>query len=234
MFILTLMGTKDSEIAAGKAAIDAAVACSLDYVIFTSVADCDVCYDNITHFKSKLEIENYLKSTSLKYTILRPVSFLDNFDDPSVSNPLTRGSVKGLVPAGVKLRMVACQDIGKAATQMFLDQEKYSGKTITCVSCDASGEEVAAILSSVSSEPCKYSMVMPKWAMRIFVPDLARMTKYLEEKGLSANADNIAEFKTIVPDALDVEGFFKLKGRWANGEEFGSVPAPNSKYCNVL
>jgi uncharacterized protein YbjT (DUF2867 family) len=234
MYIVTLMGTKESEIAAGKAAIDAAVACSLDFVVFTSVADADVCYDNVTHFKSKLEIENYLKTTTLKYAILRPVAFLDNFDDPVNYNPLTRGSVKGFLRADIKCKLVACKDIGKAAAQMFLDPEKYNGKTVTCVSCDVDGEELAAALSSASSEPCKYSIGVPKLAMRFFFPDLYRMTIYLEEKGYSCTADDIAEFKKIVPDALDAEGFFKMKGRWANGEEFGSVPAPSSKFCIML
>lgn len=234
MYIVTLMGTKESEIAAGRAAIDAAIACSLDFVVFTSVADSDVCYDNITHFKSKFEIENYLKSTTLKHAILRPVAFLDNFDDPANYNPLTRGSVKGLVKADIKLKMVACKDIGKAAAQMFLDPEKYNGKTITCVSCDSSGEEVAAALSSASSEPCKYSFAMPRFALRLFFPDLYRMTIYFEEKGYSCTSDDMAEFRKIVPDALDAEGFFKMKGRWANGEEFGSVPETRSKVCSIL
>jgi uncharacterized protein YbjT (DUF2867 family) len=229
------MGTKESEISAGKAAIDAAIACSLDFVVFSSVADCDICYDNIFHFKSKFEIENYLMSTTLKYTILRPVSFLDNFDDPSIKNSLIRGSVKGLVQSNVKIRMVACKDVGKAAAQIFVDPEKHYGKTITCVSCYASGEEVAEVLSTVSSEPCKYSTVLPKWAMWLFIPEIARMIKYYEEKGILDNANDIAEFQTIVPDALDVEGFFKMKGRWANGEVFGSVPASSkSKFCSVL
>ncbi len=238
MFLVTLLGTKESEkeseIAAGTAAIDAALACSLDFVVFSSTADADVCYDSIAHFKSKFEIENYLKSTALRYSILRPVSFLDNFDDPANYNPLTRGSVKGLVHPEIKLKMVACKDVGKAATQMFINPEKFNGKTITCVSCDASGEEVATVLASVSSEPCKYSLQMPKWVMRLVIPDLARMVTYFEEKGYSCSSDHIAAFKRIVPDALDVEGFFKMKGHWANGEEFGSVPSPSSKVCSML
>ncbi len=78
------------------------------------------------------------------------------------------------VPGHIKLRMVACKDIWNAATQVFLDPEKYSGKTISSISCNASREEeVAAILSCVSSELCKYSLVMPKWAMRLLFPNLA-------------------------------------------------------------
>lgn len=70
------MGMKESEISAGKATIDAAIACSLYFVAFSSVADCDICYDTILNFKSKFDIENYLKSTTLKYTILQPVSWI--------------------------------------------------------------------------------------------------------------------------------------------------------------
>mmetsp|Transcript_7676 Transcript_7676/g.11149 ORF Transcript_7676/g.11149 Transcript_7676/m.11149 type:complete len:313 (+) Transcript_7676:283-1221(+) len=235
LYILTLVGTKESEIKAGKAAIDAAVACSIEFVVFTSVADADVCYDNVTHFKSKLEIENYLKTTTLNYSILRPVAFLDNFDDPVNYNPLTRGCVKSMWHGDVKVKMVSCRDTGKAAAQMFLHPEEYKGKTITCVSCDVTGEEVASALSTVSSEPCKYSMAMPFWVTRILFPDVARMVTYLEEKGYSCTDQDIAEFKKIVPDAQDPEAFFIMKGRWSNGEAFGSVPvASSSKSCSVM
>lgn len=235
LYIVTLMGTKESEIKAGKAAIDAAVACSLDFVVFTSVADADVCYDNVTHFKSKLEIENYLKATSLSYSILRPVAFLDNFDDPVNYNPLTRGSVKSMWRSDLKVKMVSCRDIGKAAAQMFLDPAKSTGKTITCVSCDVTGDEVAAALTKVSSEPCKYSMAMPFWVTKLFFPDLARMVTYFEEKGYSCTAEDIVEFKKLVPDAQDPEAFFTMRGRWANGEAFGSTPVSStSKFCIVL
>ncbi len=238
MFIVTPLGTKESEkdyeIAAGKAAIDAAIACSLEFVVFSSTADADVCYDNITHWKSKFEIENYLKSTGLRFAILRPVSFLDNFDDSQSYNPLTRGCVKGLVSPNIKLKMVACRDVGKAAAKIFMNPEKFHEKTITCVSCDASGEEVAAALSSASNEPCKYYMQMPKWLMRLVIPDIARMVTYLEEKGYSCTSDDISEFLDIVPDALDAEGFFKMKGRWANGEVFGTVPVPCQQVCEIV
>lgn len=61
------------------------------------------------------------------------------------------------------------------------------------------------------------------------------MSTYFEEKGLSANANDIAEFQMIVPNALDVEGFFKMKGCWANEDIFGSVPVSSkSKFCSVF
>jgi len=215
MFIVTPLGTKESEkdyeIAAGKAAIDAAIACSLEFVVFSSTA-----------------------ATGLRFAILRPVSFLDNFDDSQSYNPLTRGCVKGLVSPNIKLKMVACRDVGKAAAKIFMNPEKFHEKTITCVSCDASGEEVAAALSSASNEPCKYSMQMPKWLMRLVIPDIARMVTYLEEKGYSCTSDDISEFLDIVPDALDAEGFFKMKGRWANGEVFGTVPVPCQQVCEIV
>lgn len=233
MFILTLMTTKAGEIAAGKAAIDASIAASLEFVVFSSVADADVCYDNIDHFKSKFEIEKLIKASGLRHAILRPVAFLDNFDDP-VNNPLKRGFVSGIWRGDLRVKFVACHDIGKAAAKVFADPAAFEKRTITCVSCDVTGHELAAALTAASGEKCRFKQVLPAWLVRILMPEMGHMITYFEEMGYSCTEKDMAEFKQLVPDAVSPEGFFRLKGEWANGEKFGSRPAPSRSLGSSL
>jgi uncharacterized protein YbjT (DUF2867 family) len=197
MFLVTLMGTRASEVAAGKAAIDAATNCGVEFIVYSSVADADNCHENVAHFKAKLDIENYLKSTPIKYGILRPVAFLDIYDDVSIYNPLTRGSIKGLFRSDLKVKHVACRDVGKAAACIFSDPNKFSGRTINCVSCDVSGQDLAKALTSASGELCSYS-VADEGQMSVMITELGQMISYFEEKGgYSCTDEDIAEFKKV-------------------------------------
>jgi len=196
MFFVTLMGTRESEVASGKAAINAAVTCGIDYVVYTSVADADISYENVSFFKSKLDIENYLKATSLRYSILRPVAFLDMYDEPSMYNPLTRGSVKGIFRSDLKVKHVACRDIGRAAANIFRNPSNFNKQTIVCVSCDVSGDDLAIALTAASGENCKYS-VADEGQLSVMVTELGQLTSFFEEKGYSCTEEDVAKFKTV-------------------------------------
>lgn len=173
----------DNEIKSGKLIIDACKDSSIKHIVFSSVIDCDVCSDKITFFKSKFQIENYLKATDMSYSILRPSGFLENFDDSAMMNPLTKGKLKGINNANAKVEWVACRDIGKAAAVMFQNPSEWKFKTLNLVSFIASGTEIAAILSEVSGTPCQYSESLPKWLMRLVMPGLIDMVDHFEKIG---------------------------------------------------
>jgi uncharacterized protein YbjT (DUF2867 family) len=104
VFFLTdffnVAGSKRSvEAMHGNVIIDACVNVGgIEHVVFSSVAHCDKCPDAVEHFKSKLEVEQHLYASGLPFSILRPVAFFENFDDPANYNPLKEGSVKSLCP----------------------------------------------------------------------------------------------------------------------------------------
>lgn len=96
-FFAAAKGKKQIEIDHGKMIIDACKSYGVKHIVFSSVIHADICPDKVLHFKSKLEIENYFKKSGVvSYSILRPVAFIENFDDPANWNPLKKGSVGGL------------------------------------------------------------------------------------------------------------------------------------------
>jgi uncharacterized protein YbjT (DUF2867 family) len=78
-------GKADVEVEHGKIIIDACKASGIvQHVVFLSVADCHTCPDNVEHVKTKVLVEDYLKNADLpNFSILRPLTFLKNLDDPS-------------------------------------------------------------------------------------------------------------------------------------------------------
>ena len=167
-------------------------------------------------------IENYLKESGLSHTIFRPGSFFENFDDPSICNPLTKGHLKGVLPFTVQY--IACYDSGRAAATVFTNFADWNGKLLNCVAFEGDGNQCAEALSRVSGVPCKFSVTMSRTFMYVLscIPLFAFLYEIVDnfstynDQGLS----DIAKFKEVVPDAMDAEGFFRKLGQWRNGEKF--------------
>ena len=90
--------------------------------------------EKVKHIKGKLVVEQYLFASGLKSTVLRPVAFFENLDDPANWNPLKKGSIKFLTDVPVKL--CACYDIGRAAAKLIADPDAFNGKIVDV--CDMS------------------------------------------------------------------------------------------------
>ena len=89
-----------TEVQQGKNAIDAAKAAGIDHLIFMSVADAEFFDDHVSHLKAKVVLEDYLRHSGVRYSILRPCAFFENLDDPNNWNPLKKGTVKFMSPGG--------------------------------------------------------------------------------------------------------------------------------------
>ena len=155
--------------------------------MFSSVGDADKAPEAVAHFKSKFDIENHLKASGLDYSILRPVAFFENFDDPVNFNALTPGSIKGLWPASLSVLCVATADIGKAGCVMLSDPATWKGKTLDCSTEHVDGAKLSAALTQASGIECTYSLSMPPFAIKLFLNDLHHMIKFFTDPGYSCS-----------------------------------------------
>jgi len=127
-FFLAAKSKQNLEIEQGKAQVDACKAAGCEYVIYSSAGDADKMNEKVKHIKGKVVVEQYLLSSGLKSTVLRPVAFFENVDDPVNWNPLKKGSIKFLTD--VSLKFCACYDIGRAAAKLIADPDAFNGKIV--------------------------------------------------------------------------------------------------------
>jgi len=212
-FFAAAKQSKAKELAHGKTQIDVCKANGCEYVVLATAADLEHMNDKTHHIKSKLPVEEYFKQSGLKGSILRPVAFFENFDDAANYNPLTKGSVKFLTEASVKL--CSTYDIGLAAAVMFSEQDSWNGKTLDVASWQGSVHDVAAALENVSGVKTKGSLAMPLCLRYLFLNDLHNMCLYFENDG--GFKSDIEAFKRVVPSAMSAEDFFRFHGKYANG-----------------
>lgn len=199
--------------------------CNIDHVVFSSVGDADNVPKKVLHFWAKADVEKYMASQfddaslGITWSVLRPVAFFENVDDVATYNPLTKGQLKFVTYPDVKVKFIACEDIGKGCAVLLTNPTEYAGKIIEAAGAEHSGLELTKALSEVSGTECKYKVALPRFVMWLLMGDLYHMTTWFEKTGYSAD---IEAFKKLVPDAHDGHAFFKKKGQWANGEKFVS------------
>ena len=222
-------GPKEGVVKLTKTLIDGCVlyGAALQHLVFMSVANCDTCPDGVTHFKNCLYVEGQIKATALSCSYLRPVAFFENFDDPDNWNPLKKGAILSLWAEQVSNQYVGCEDIAKAAVAMFSAPEQWRGRTLNCIGSVSTGTDLVNALSGASGVPCKWGLALPRCLFCILPSDLRCMIQWFESSGYTCQGD-IAEFRSVVPDAMDAAAFFRFKGAWGNGEAFAPVPEAQS------
>ena len=212
----------DVEFRQGRDAIDATRAAGVDHLIFMSVADAELFDEHTKHMKAKVELEKYLRQSGVPFSILRPCAFFENLDDAANWNPLKKGVVKFLTLQDCKY--CATYDIGRAAAIQFRNRSEWLGKSLDVIGWQGDLNKVAAALSKVSGVPVKAKLAMPIFLRRLLLNDLHHMFLYYEvQKGPRGTPE---AFKSVVPDALSAEDWFRFHGRYANGERI--APAASS------
>ena len=222
-----------TEVEHGRIIVDACKKAGVKFIVYSSIDSADSAPKEARYFRTKVEIESMLKNSGISFAIIRPPTFFETFDDGRFFNPLKKRYVKGIFDSSAKIPMVATVDIAKTVVTIFLNREKWNGKTIHSVSSILTGNDLAAALTAASGLPCKHAVVMPKLYMRLFLPDLYRIARYYEEGSkdpafLAKYQQYITEFKEIVPDPLTIDEWFEQKGQWANGEKFGELAPVHS------
>src|SRR6058998_2723001 len=101
----------EKEVQQGKNAIDAAKAAKVSHVVLASVASADE-DTGIPHFESKVKVERHLKTSGLRYTITRPVAFMDGYTAPWMLGALRGGVLSFPMPPETRQQLVAVRDIG--------------------------------------------------------------------------------------------------------------------------
>lgn len=113
----------------GIAVIDAAVRASVPQLVFTSVAS--MSDDRRWGVLGKHRIEEAVAASGARYTVLRPVRFMENY---LLRGSLVDGFVDGvnrhLFPADKPVQVIALADVAAFAALAFADPDRFHGRTL--------------------------------------------------------------------------------------------------------
>ena len=161
------------------------------------------------HFTSKWDIEDYIEKLDLKKitTILRPVSYFENFENKLPGYTISKNIFPGIVGSNFKWQTIAVDDIGKWVRGVLSKPEKYKDQSINIDGEELTGLEMAMTLQRiVSTEGISTNYVMiPRVAIKMLEYDIGVMADWIERSGYGADMDKLKIIQkelNIVPTSL--------------------------------
>ena len=177
-----------TEVEQGRAMVYACLDEGVQHVVYSSVccADRDT---GIPHFESKHDIEEYVRESGLKYTIVRPVSFMENFVSPGVRALLEEGTLSLPLDPETRLQMICVDDIGKFAAEAFLRPDEFAGGEIDLAGDQRTVKDAVLELSCTMNRPIRYNRIPDDEAEDVLGYDVAVMYGWLNEDGYDVDIE---------------------------------------------
>ena len=203
----------EGEIRQGKLVADLAKEAGIQHLVYTSVGGADRA-PGVMHFESKWEIEQYVQSLGIPYTILRPVFFMDNFN---WSRPyILNGTLTSIgLRAEKGLQLIAVEDIGAFAVLAFEKPEEYLGKTMEIAGDELTEAQIAEIFSRVIGRPVSLGKAERTDEER------DAMLRFFNDRGYTAD---ITALRRLHPELLRLEEYLRKNG-WENQQP---IPIPEN------
>lgn len=166
----------------GKRLATVAKKSGVEHFVYTSVGSAHL-GTGIPHFDNKARIEETVKGLGFpSYAILRPVFFMENLPSPWF---LQGDKIMTAMKPETKLQMICSDDIGKFASQAFLEPQKWNRAEVDIAGDAVTMPQAAAAISELVGKPVTFQPI-PIEAVRANSDDFATMLEWFDAVGYSA------------------------------------------------
>ncbi|AIJ11127.1 MULTISPECIES: NmrA family NAD(P)-binding protein [Streptomyces] len=207
----------EAEIRIGTTLVDAAVEAGVPHVVFNSVFGADR-ESGVPHHDSKHSIEEHLRKSGLRASMVRATAFMENF--ASVMAPsLEHGEIvlRLPLPEDVPLKMISVRDIGRVAAALLLGIAEAPGGAVELVGDELTGPQIAAAFGARAGLPARYEAlplsVLPNDLDRVMFREFAEAAEY---------PSDLSAVRAIEPAALDLAEWIRATGWTAPTNVAGS------------
>jgi uncharacterized protein YbjT (DUF2867 family) len=146
-------GGAEAEIRQGINLADAANRSGVSHLVYSCVGSADQ-NTGIPHFDSKFRIEEHIKATGIRYTIFRPVFFMDNW--LRSKEQIAEGSLAQPLNPETRLQMIAVDDIGAFVAMAFEHPGRWEGRAMDIAGDELSMSEIAEAFSRSLGREVQY------------------------------------------------------------------------------
>ena len=165
------------EICQGKNLANVAKASGVQHFVQSTMANGCTFPRQLRHFKSKAEVEQYIKEIRLPYTFLGTVTFMDNVLDLAFGGEWTFPFVSGIMAPDIPYHMLAVDDIGAIAAAVFANPIEYIGRKINIASDCPTVPEMKKIYKAVSGRSPKW-FTLPAWLCQLMNREFVEQMKW--------------------------------------------------------
>ncbi len=193
----------------GEAVAELAREAGVAHLVYSSINGADR-HTGIPHVQSKARIEEHIRALGLPATILRPVSFMDNF--ASFNRPVLDGGelvISLALRAQTRLPLVATRDIGEFAAIAFDQPERFIGRHVEIAGDCLTGPQMAEVFGRTCGVPARFRQ-MPIEQLRAFDEEVARMFEWMDRR--SADEPDIGVLRAEHPGLMTLEAWLRGTG----------------------
>jgi uncharacterized protein YbjT (DUF2867 family) len=193
----------------GKAVADLAAEAGVKHLVYSSLNGAGA-PSGISHYESKKQIEEHIGSLGIPATILRPVSFMDNF--ATYNRPvMDEGElvVSLAVRPEIPMQLVAVRDIGSFAAIAFDRPDHFLGRTVELAGDVLTPPEIAETFGRACGRPARFRQV-PIEQIRAFDGELAKMFAYFNER--PSDLADFSALRTEHPGLMRLETWLRVTG----------------------
>ncbi|MCC3770952.1 NmrA/HSCARG family protein [Streptomyces sp. UNOC14_S4] len=197
----------EDEVRWGVNVAEAARTAGIEHFVFTSVAEADRHGSERLprNLVSKWRIEQHIAALGLPATILRPVSFMENFTG---AYALRDGTFATALAPEVPLQIMAVDDIGFVTALAFSRPEDWIGRETALAGDELTPVQIAAAIENALGRPLPYARI-PIEAIRALNEDFAFANEWLNERGYRAD---ITATRRIHPGAMNFPTWLERTG----------------------
>jgi uncharacterized protein YbjT (DUF2867 family) len=178
----------EKEIHYGRTVADVANRMRVSHLVYSSVASADR-NTGIPHFESKFQIENHIRNTGLRYTIFRPVFFMENL--LAMRQSIEQGTLRMPLSPQTRLQMIAVDDIGAFVAMAFQRPGHWEGRVVEIAGDDLSMEEIAGTFSRVTGKDVNYEQVPWDQFEQQAGKEIAGMFRWFEREGYHVDISSV-------------------------------------------
>lgn len=199
LFLLTPSIQTETEILMAKNIIDYAKKINIENIVHLSA----MCAENYPTF-SHSHIEKYLNDQNIPHVHLQPNFFMQNFNTFYL-NHIKQRKLINIYDAGTPTSFIDARDIGEAAAKLLLENNHRCKTFILTGSQAITHQQVADILSTVSSQNIKYTAKSDD-DTRAALRDCGWTEDGIEKFILIIKGIQRGEFSPIFTDLADILG----------------------------
>lgn len=140
------------EVEMGRAVADAAAAAGVRHLVYASVGGADR-GTGISHWMTKWEIEEHIRTLGLPYTMLRPVMFMENHASRSRYGVFGETALIRMIPPNASVQLIAADDIGAFAALAFTRPDDYRGLALEIAGDELTRDQLVTALQTAVGRP---------------------------------------------------------------------------------
>ncbi len=197
----------DAEVRQGKNVVDAARRAKVSHFVFSSVAHADL-NTGIPHFDSKYEIEQYIRSLDMPFTILRPVSFMENWEYSR--DKIIAGKISSPFSLDTRLQQISVRDIGRFVALAFTEPDHWIGRTFEIAGEEYTMKQAVNLFSRITGSPVEFVQIPWDVYELSAGEEMTIMDRWIDNTGYSANVNLV---RSELENMLTLERYL-LEAGW--------------------